>query len=69
MPDLNATCGTCAWRDEQGFCTERRSAYYEWLVRGSLPACHFYRRRGQALPHIGGGLEEPEEESNRDSLS
>jgi hypothetical protein len=62
--DLNATCGTCAWRHDHGFCTERRSAYYEWLVRESLQACHFYRRR-EPTGRLGLGLlDEPEEEKD-----
>lgn len=59
-----ATCGTCAWRDEQGVCRERRSAWLDWEVRPARRSCYFYSRRPR-LPRIGGGLEEPPEEQSR----
>jgi len=34
-----ATCGTCAWRDEQGMCRERGSARVDWHVDAGHFSC------------------------------
>lgn len=56
-----ATCGTCAHRDCQGVCQERRSAWHSWRVDGAHRGCYFYSRR--PLPRRGIGLaDEPAED-------
>ncbi len=60
-----ATCGTCAHRDSEGICRERRSAWVDWEVRPTRRGCYFYSHR-PTLPRIGGGLEEPEEEEEEE---
>jgi len=61
---LAATCGTCAWRDEQGVCREHRSARVDWHVDAGHFGCYFYNRK-PALSRIGEALEEPPEEEEQ----
>ncbi len=64
MIEYNATCATCAHRDAEDRCTERRSAWHGWSVARKKGNCHFYQRRAtrpELLVLLAGGLSEPGE--------